>query len=425
MPTHPKTVIFKKWKGINNINSPQNTLPEFHKDIINIDVDKTGSLQKRHGYSKVASGVITSLWASTVGLGCFGVVSGDLVQIYSDYSYSSPLLTLHAGTTLSFEEVDNKVYFCNNFYTGILDNGTPKSWGITKTQPTLGLSVTTGNLLAGEYQVSYTFVNQDGIESGCSESQVVNLPNNSSGISFTLPHIIDGSIAYARIYCSTQNGSVLYYSGICMSNSSYTISTVTNLSNPLRTFNLDRAPEGHIVRYHNGRLYVAQDNILWYSEKYQYQHFNLEKNYIEFPSRIKEVMPVESGIWIGSDKIYYLDGTEPEKFNRITKDVVSIIEGTGTKVNGIYSIQPGSPSSYYWLVTTNSGIYSLMEQGGLINQTVTNVELEGADSGTSLFLRANGINQYLSMLQTNSNPNNSVVGDLVETTIIRNGIIIK
>jgi hypothetical protein len=65
-----------------------------------------------------------------------------------------------------------------------------------------------------------------------------------------------------------------------------------------------------------------------------------------------------------------------------------------------------------------------MEQGGMINQTVTNVELEQADKGSGLFLRANGFNQYLSMLQTNSNPNNSVVGDLVETTIVRNGIII-
>jgi len=420
MPNHGKTLIYKKWKGINNTNDPQNTSPEYFKDAVNIDIDKTGSIQKRRGYHKVASGVITSVWASTAGLGCYGVVDGNLVQIYSDYSFSSSLLTLNAGTTLSFEEVDNKIYFCNNYYTGIIENGVVKSWGITKTQPILGLSSTTGNLLAGDYQVSYTFVNQDGIESGCSESQIITLPSDNSGISFTLSNVIDGSIVYARVYCSTQNGRILYYSGICLPNTSYIISTTTSLSNPLRFFNLDKAPTGQIVKYHNGRLYIAQDNILWYSEKLQYQHFHLDKNYIEFPTRIKEVMPVESGIWIGSDKLYFLSGTNPEEFSRITKDVVSVVEGTSTKVNGAYSLQPLNPSNYYWLVTTNVGIYSLMEQGALVNQTVTNVELEQADSGTSLFLRANGMNQYLSMLKPNNTPNNSVIGDLVETKIIRN-----
>jgi len=424
LPIHPKVITYKTWKGINNVTGAESTSPEYFKDLINIDVDKTGGIKKRKGYTKVGTGAITSLWASTAGLGCYGVVDGNLVQIYSDYSFSSSLLTLGTDFTLSFEEVDNKIYFCNNSHTGIIENGVIKSWGITKTQPTLNLSIVSGNLLAGDYQVNYTLVNQEGIESGCSESQIINVPSDLSGIRFLFPTITDSSIVYARIYCSTQNGRILYYSGICPSNSTYTISSITSLSNPLRTFNLDNAPKGHITKYHNGRLYVAQDNILWYSEKYQYQHFKLDSNYIEFPTRIKEVMPVESGIWIGGDKLYFLDGTEPDKFNRITKDVASVVEGTSTKISGAYSIIPGNPISYYWLVTSNLGILTLMEQGTLINQTVTNVELEQANSGTSLFLKANGINQYLSMLKPNGSPNNSIVGDLVESVVIRNGVII-
>jgi hypothetical protein len=424
LPVHPKVVTFDKWRGINTTNSAQTTPDNYLKTAINVDVDKTGNIQKRKGYTLLASGNISALWASTSGLGCFAVVDGNLVEVYSDYSFSSSLLTLPIGTPFSFEEVDDKIYFCNNYYTGIISNGQVKSWGITKTQPTLALSTTSGNLDAGDYQVSYTFVNLEGIESGCSESQIITLPTSSSGITFTLNNVIDSSTAYARVYCSTQDGRVLYYSGICLPNSSYTIASASNLSNPLRTFNLDRAPSGQQVRYHNGRLYIAQDNILWYSEKYMYQHFNLSENYIEFPTRIRELMPMESGIWVGSDKLYFLSGTDPKQFTRVTKDVAGVVEGTGTKVPGIYSIQPGTPSNYYWIVTTNLGIYTLMEQGSLINQTLPNVELENSNSGNGLFLRANGINQYLSMLKPNSTPNNQVVGDLVETTIVRNGIII-
>jgi len=53
------------------------------------------------------------------------------------------------------------------------------------------------------------------------------------------------------------------------------------------------------------------------------------------------------------------------------------------------------------------------------------VELEAADSGAGLFLQTNGMNQYLSILKTNQNPNNSVMGDLIESSIVRNGIIIN
>jgi hypothetical protein len=424
MPMHPKVVTFEQWKGINTTNSPQTTPQGYLKSAINMDLDKTGNLQKRKGYTLLTSGNISGLWASTSGLGCYGVVDGELVQIYSDYSFSSPLLTLPSGSSLSFEEVDDKIYFCNKDYNGIISNGLLKSWGITKTQGTLALSPTTGNLDAGTYQINHTFVNIDGIESGCSEAQVITLPASSSGITITLSNVIDPSIAYARIYCSTQDGRVLYYSGICLPNSSFTVSSASNLSNPLRTFNLDKAPQGQIVRYHNGRLYIASENILWYSEKYQYQHFNLAENYIEFPTRIRELMPLESGIWIGSDKLYFLSGTDPKQFTRITKDVAEVVEGTGTKVPGIYSIQPMMPSEYYWLVTTNLGIYALKEQGALVNQTLPNVELENSNSGNGLLLRTNGMNQYLSMLKPNSTPNNQVVGDLVETTIVRNGIII-
>jgi hypothetical protein len=357
-------------------------------------------------------------------LGCFGVKNGELVEIYSDYCFSASLLTI-GNTPLSFEEVDDKIYFCNDNINGIIYNGTIKSWGISKTQPILNLSITSGNLLAGKYQVSYTYVNLDGIESGCSESQVIDVPSDSSGILFSLGVAPDSSIQFARIYCSTQNGKVLFYSGICLPSSSYTISSTSSLSNPLRLFNLDKAPLGHITKYHSGRSLIAQDNILWYSEKFQYQHFDLSKSYLEFPTHIKGVMPVESGIWIASDKLYFLSGTEPDQYQRITKDIANMVEGTSTKVNGIYNINPGNPSSYYWLITTNLGVYALMEQGALINQTITNVEFEHASSGNSLFLRANGMNQYLSMIKTDNSPNNSVIGDLVETTIVRNGIIIN
>jgi hypothetical protein len=423
MPIHPKTIHYTGFKGLNNYLRPEDTNPLYLKKALNIDLDKSGRISKRSGYTKVDTATYSSLWASENGLGCYAIRNGDLVQINSDYSHTT--LVSNIGTDkISFEEVDGIVYYSSISVNGIIFNGTIRSWGISKNLLSPTLSQTTGNLSSGIYQVLFTYVNSQGIESGSINSAVITVPDGS-GISLYIPTPLDPDILYARIYCSTPNGTIDYYSGIGTLNSTYTISSVSSFSNPHRTLGLDKAPTGHIVKYYKGRVYVASDNILWYSEPLQYQHFNSASNYIEFPDYIREVMPVEDGIWIGSDRLYFLQGPSPDTFQRDIKDAVQLIEGTATKVSENYVKVDGLPPGYKWIVTTNLGIYVLANSSIAINLTVENVEIQRADSGTSLFLQSKGINQYLSILKTNDGPSNSVVGDLVETTIVRNGIIIS
>jgi len=146
----------------------------------------------------------------------------------------------------------------------------------------------------------------------------------------------------------------------------------------------------------------------------------MTSNFFEFPERIREVMPVEDGIWIGSDKLYYLSGEQPDEFKRTTKEHIKIVEGTSSIVSGSYVHIDNTPIGYKWLVTSDLGIFILFNQGMTINLTSQNVEIERASSGTALFLRSKGTNQYLSVLKTTGSPNNSVLGDLVESRIIRN-----
>lgn len=422
MSQHPNTVSLKNFKGIDNVLKPEATNPSFLKKAENVDIDKAGALNKRKGYTKVASGNFSSIWASTAELGCYAVKDGNLVEVNSDYTFTTVLSNV-GNFPISMDEIDDLIYFSSPVVNGIIDNGIYRSWGIPKNmlQPTL--SITSGNLSSGTYQVSFTYVNKYGIEGGTVNSSYITVSNNS-GISTFIPMPSDPDILYARVYCSTPDGTIQYYSGIGTLGSNYTISSVSSFSNPLRTQGLDNAPLGHIVKYYRGRMYIAADNILWYSEPFQYQHFNLASNYFEFPERIREVMPVEDGIWIGSDRLYYLSGDNPDEFKRSTKEYVKVVEGTGTRISGAYIHMDNVPIGYKWLVTTDLGIWILFNQGMLINLTAQNLSLEQADSGTSIFLQENGTNQYLSILNTNENPNNAIMGDLVEATIVRNGLTI-
>ena len=421
MATHPKSVNITSFKGLNNVSSPENTAIDYLKKALNVNIDKTGNISKRKGYSKVANGSWGTIWASQNGLGCYGSLDNNLVQVYPDYS--TVLLREDVGTSLSFEEIDGRIYYTSPSSNGIIFNGSERPWGIEKNHLSPSLSITSGNLPPGIYQVNFTYVYTDGRESGCSRASVIELTVNS-GITVQIPTHSDLGIVYARVYCSNQNGNTLYFSGLATLNSTYTISSVSGLVDPLRFFNIDKAPKGHICKYYRGRMYVAQDNILWFSEPFQYDQFRLDSNYFEFPDKILEVMPVEDGIWIGSDRLYYLSGEEPEKFKRTLKEEIKIIPGTSTKVSGSYIHMDNTPIGYKWLVSSDLGIWVLFNQGLCINLTSQNISLDSADSGTSIFLQDSGMNQYLSILKTNENPNNSVVGDLVETQIIRNGVII-
>jgi ligand-binding sensor domain-containing protein len=172
-------------------------------------------------------------------------------------------------------------------------------------------------------------------------------------------------------------------------------------------------------------MYISDENVLWYSEPFQYEYYRLNSNYIEFTGKILEVMAVDNGLWVGTESgLYYLSGEEPSKFQMDIKETLTVISGTATQLSGSYEQQSGLPPGFKWLISTNIGIFLLANQGMLLNVSTPNVELESADSGTSLFLQTNGMNQYLSILKTNQNPNNSVMGDLIESTIVRNGIII-
>ena len=118
MAKHPDTFPYTSWKGLNNISNPENTSDQFLKKALNINLDKTGNISKRKGYTKKINGNFTSLWASENGLGCYGVLNGDLVSIYSDYTTS--VIQSVGSERLSFEEIDGIIYYNSNTTNGII-----------------------------------------------------------------------------------------------------------------------------------------------------------------------------------------------------------------------------------------------------------------------------------------------------------------
>jgi hypothetical protein len=422
MPQHPKSSIFKSFKGINNVLLPERVPTNYLISADNLNMDKSGRLTNRQGYTKIDDGNYLCVWASDQGLGCYAVRDGSIVSIDNDLNITTLKLD-NLTEPLSFEEIDGVVYFSSSETNGRIVNGEVRPWGILQQMTTPSVTVGAGLLPQGTYQLSITFVRDDGFESGTGRAKVIQVSNNSS-ISFTIPYTNEPYITSARIYLSTPDGTELYYIGSGPPGSPYTIQNLSTMTSILKSFGLNEPPKGAIIKYYRGRIYIADKKILWYSEPFQYEKFDLSSNFFEYPEDIRAILPVEDGIWVASDRLYYLSGDDATKFRQINKEYIKIIKGSEVKVGSSYLHMDNTPTGYKWLVTSDVGIMALFNQGFIINMTAPNLSTDLADSGTSVFLQDGGTNQYLTVLKTNGDPNNSVMGDLVESTIIRNGVII-
>lgn len=422
MPNHPKTTTIDSWKGLNNVLRPERTDPSYLKTAENVDVDKSGGIHKRKGYTKVLSGDVHSLWSE--GNDCVAVVDGTLCRINSDYTTTN-LVSGIGDTRLSYEKEDGAIYYTSVDQTGIIEGNSVVPFGIEAPNPQPSLSSGTGSLVRGVYQVTLTFATNDGRESGARLSQVIEVAGGSSIVLTNIPSSADPRVTKTRIYSTTPNGEVSYLVGeITNGSSTYTISSVQRAVTPLKSFNVYQAPHGQIIRYSHARMWIAQDNILWYSEPFSPEWWKPHSNFQVFEERIRAVMPTEGGMWVASDQLYYLPGKDPANVSRKAVEPVRAVEGSDVKIVGAYIFIENTPIGYKWLVTTDKGVYVCFNDGLALNMTETNVAFPQAAKGTAMFVQEEGINRYVTQLQKEKGTNNAAVGDLVTAEIVRNGIVI-
>lgn len=422
MPKHEKTVSLQGWSGINNVLRPERTDEKYLKEALNVDFDKSGGIQKRLGYSSLNSGDYHSLWSD--GSDCFAVKDDDLIRINPDLTET----TLKSGilSTLSFDKVDGRVYYTGLEDSGVILENLVSNWGIEEPNPKPTLAATSGGMSAGDYQVALTYLRSDGLESGSGLAQTVTVGEAGAITLTNIPTSTDASVVTVNVYVSPPDGEVLYlYRGIANGTSSTTITAVAQAILPLPSFNRKVAPKGQLVKVAHGRAFVAQDDILWFSDPYSYNWFALHQNYFQFPSRIVAIMPVEGGLWVAADKLYYLAGKDTDKMRIEMKEPIVIVEGTEVRIPGAYIFIENTPLGYKWLVTSDKGVYICFDDGVTLNVTETNYVFPVATSGTGVFVQRDGINRYLTVLEKKAGSDNTAVGDQVTAQIIRNGVTLE
>ena len=150
------------------------------------------------------------------------------------------------------------------------------------------------------------------------------------------------------------------------------------------------APVGHLLEIRNLRMFIAVDNILWYSEPGAYNLYRLAANYFAFPSRIRMVQAVAGGLWISdNESVYFLGGeivpTAMEMPIQVKKADFPAFEGTAVKAP---ASQIGIENLLTGLVVVFAGPESICIgsiDGELIEFTRAKIDLPMGLSGAGLY----------------------------------------
>lgn len=431
-PSDKQLATSRGWPGgIDNLNKEQSLARDESgkvvvalRDAENVDLDRHGKPARRAGYTRaVAASGAHSLWGDEGFPFGLYVDAGRLMGLRED----GEAFQLASGLGLqpvSYALAAGSVYWSSAAQNGrVTAGGSVGTWGVASPQGApSAVAASSGGLYAGTYQVTATFLSLTGEESGAPQATLVDVPAGGGIQLAAIPQPPDASWR-VRIYASPANGDVLYSALTLPAGMIAALLGQHQPGKPLETQFLDTLPPGHIVRWLNGRLYVAVGNALVWSEALRYGLTRLAHNQLGFAATLSMMEPLGAGdelagIFVASGpKTYWLPGTDPANFHAKIVRAHGVVPGTSIQVSGdVFGLETTEPV-VYWL--DDAGTACLGLPGGTVVPLRQNqASAPAAAGGASLYRNENGLKQVLTAL-AGATERGLAIGDKAECTVIR------
>lgn len=392
----------KEFKGLRNTVGPENLEPGDLEAATNVDIDDAGDASVRRGHPAASiAGASHSLWSD--GTTCLAVIAGTLTQILPSLATQS-LRSGMGARPVSYDSVAGRVYYSNGVLTGVVENGSSRSWGL-EVPRTIAAVAVPGSLPAGRYQFALTYVRTDGQESGAARAGQLEL-TAPGGLSFpALPVPADPDVIEKALYVSKANGSALYYAHTVLAATTSTTFTDPQLGTAtLPTQHLSPPPPGDIVTYFAGRAYVAAGDTLYPSRPYAYELFDLREA-IRFGDQITLVGPVTDGLFVSAGaKTVFLSGRDPAAFDLRPLATYGAIPRTSYRESQTALDPERKGSCVIWASTR--GVCAGFDGGDMVNLTESRFAYPAQETGAGVVRPWRGTQQYLTTLRGAETPGN-------------------
>lgn len=400
-----KTVQFPLPKfGIDKLSDETSLLPGTWRSVTNIDISRAGQMATRNGFTQLASGEYHSIWFAPQRSLMLAAKNGTLYSVNTTSGATTALVNTGSQTILSYCEYNGNVYATNAGGVFVMPNNstTMSRCGTAAPQPPVVTASPNGGLVAGKYAVAISTVNAAGEESGSTEPQLVTL-STDGGIQLSgLPIVSGGAVA---IYVTTTNGDVLYEYARPPATFTTHLISATPTGGTIATQYLTPFQGGHSVRWHNGRLYVANGDTLWYSDAFRPHLTRLDTNFVQFSGTISFVEAVQGGIYVGDDRgVWFLDGGDPTKFELKRVSGCRAIPGTSLVVPNEHFDQKVVNTQLpvaTWLCTSGYAVGTA--EGSVIELNADKVRVPLSATGASTFSIRKGRKQVVTLVSTPTN----------------------
>lgn len=351
-----KSITVNHFTGIRNVVSIRHLAPENLAAALDCDLTDTGALPKCRGYQLALSAPISAAYSSQEQAGY--VVSNGKLCRFAD----NRLVELADSTATEFCDFGQEV-FSND---GLRIKGDSVT-DIKLDPPIIApvLSPTSGDLPPGRYIVAYTFINQDGLESGSSPVSVIEL-QSTSGIS--VAPIQSGY--RVNLYISDAGGTVLYDS--------------ENVQMAQENVLANGFPENaEKIAFYDTKLFVSKpldngDTIIYFSQPYYFHLWKHLQDYLIIPGRVNAMMSARDGLVIGTDSDIW------------------VYNGAGVGLLADYGVPKGksmaqTPDKNVLIHTKRGQCVALPFQ----NLTETKCSLKPGEHCSTAYVEHGGISQFL------------------------------
>lgn len=391
-------------KGIDNRSADFAVQDGFLRDGINVDITNSGNVRRRRGMAqRIASSGAHSVFSDGKRM-----VWATVDKLYMTDTGLAPTLLLTDPALgmqpLSYAAVNGDIYFSNEYTNGkILASGAAfEPWGIIPPQwgPVCTGSAITGQ--ARQYQVTCTFITASGEESGAPLGVTV-LCGDTPRINCTqIPQSIDPRVVATRLYVTNIDDTIF---SRAMDVPKGTTSAVINgwFANgaALKTQFNSNPPYGQLLEYHNGRIYIAQGNVLWWTEALRYSIYDNTANFIVFPERITMIKSLgeqspqaHHGMFISADQTYFMPFSGTEDVKSWPKLPYRAVEGAAIRL-------PNSPDVIWF---SDRGFVRGTAGGQAANLTEGQIAVDKYQHGAMGYTEINGHKSVVAVLQNSLVP---------------------
>lgn len=267
----------------------------------NVDIDVTGRISRANG-ATLHQGLTAGHSLFSDGTRTLLADGTSLRRVTTFAPFASTEIDTVAGP-VCYAEQNGEIFYSDGVKLRAIEAAnTVRKVGIP-VPSSLSASVIAGSLLPAKYQVTITYFYGD--EEGGAYPSLNPELTVTGGIRLTMPTTPDG-VTKIGAYISGPNGEVPLRFGTYGPSTTTIDLTSEPLGRACPTQLMGPMPAGNHLAFCLGRLISAKDNVLVYSEQYNFGLTNPSKNYLMFPEPITNVIDCKDGIYVTAGETWWI-----------------------------------------------------------------------------------------------------------------------